>query len=207
MIGYIKGTVLSVGETDEREIIVEAGQSGVGYRLFVTTSVAGELSVGAAAEFHVYTQVREDAIELYGFRSSDERKLFQRLVTVNGVGAKLGLSILDTLTPEALQTAVLSGDVSALKRVPGVGPKVASRLILELESFLKTCRFGDFLVNIESRVTPKSSHLELRSALLNLGCSEQEIELLLAELDASGEQMDFQDELRWCLRKRVSRLV
>lgn len=207
MIGYIKGTVLSVGETDEREIIVEAGQSGVGYRLFVTTSVAGELSVGAVAEFHVYTQVREDAIELYGFRSSDERKLFQRLVTVNGVGAKLGLSILDTLTPEALQTAVLSGDVSALKRVPGVGPKVASRLILELESFLKTCRFGDFLVNIESRVTPKSSHLELRSALLNLGCSEQEIELLLAELDASGEQMDFQDELRWCLRKRVSRLV
>lgn len=207
MIGYIKGTVLSVGETDEREIIVEAGQSGVGYRLFVTTSVAGELSVGAAAEFHVYTQVREDAIELYGFRSSDERKLFQRLVTVNGVGAKLGLSILDTLTPEALQTAVLSGDVSALKRVPGVGPKVASRLILELESFLKTCRFGDFLVNIESRVTPKSSHLELRSALLNLGCGEQEIELLLAELDSSGEQMDFQDELRWCLRKRVSRLV
>lgn len=207
MIGYIKGTVLSVGETDEREIIVEAGQSGVGYRLFVTTSVAGELNVGAAAEFHVYTQVREDAIELYGFRSSDERKLFQRLVTVNGVGAKLGLSILDTLTPEALQTAVLSGDVSALKRVPGVGPKVASRLILELESFLKTCQFGDFLVNIESRVTPKSSHLELRSALLNLGCGEQEIELLLAELDASGEQMDFQDELRWCLRKRVSRLV
>lgn len=207
MIGYIKGTVLSVGETDEREIIVEAGQSGVGYRLFVTTSVAGELSVGAAAEFHVYTQVREDAIELYGFRSSDERKLFQRLVMVNGVGAKLGLSILDTLTPEALQTAVLSGDVSALKRVPGVGPKVASRLILELESFLKTCRFGDFLVNIESRVTPKSSHLELRSALLNLGCGEQEIELLLAELDSSGEQMDFQDELRWCLRKRVSRLV
>lgn len=207
MIGYIKGTVLSVGETDEREIIVEAGQSGVGYRLFVTTSVAGELSVGASAEFHVYTQVREDAIELYGFRSSDERKLFQRLVMVNGVGAKLGLSILDTLTPEALQTAVLSGDVSALKRVPGVGPKVASRLILELESFLKTCRFGDFLVNIESRVTPKSSHLELRSALLNLGCGEQEIELLLAELDSSSEQMDFQDELRWCLRKRVSRLV
>ena len=138
MIGYIKGTVLFVGGGDGREVVVEAGQSGVGYRILMALSEVSSLEVGAQAELHVYTQVREDAIELYGFRTADERTLFTRLVTVNGVGAKLALSILDTLTPGELQNAVLTGDTATLKRVSGIGPKVAARVILELESFLRT---------------------------------------------------------------------
>ena len=202
MIGYIKGTVLFVGGGDGREVVVEAGQSGVGYRILMALSEVSSLEVGAQAELHVYTQVREDAIELYGFRTADERTLFTRLVTVNGVGAKLALSILDTLTPGELQNAVLTGDTATLKRVSGIGPKVAARVILELESFLRTCHFGELMPEHGRGAVSKSSHLDTRSALANLGFAEAEIERVIGELDASGEQMDVQAEIVWCLRHR-----
>ena len=202
MIGYIKGTVLFVGGGDGREVVVEAGQSGVGYRILMALSEVSSLEVGAQAELHVYTQVREDAIELYGFRTADERTLFTRLVTVNGVGAKLALSILDTLTPGELQNAVLTGDTATLKRVSGIGPKVAARGILELESFLRTWHFGELMPEHGRVAVSKSSHLDTRSALANLGFAEAEIDRVIGELDASGEQMDVQAEIVWCLRHR-----
>ena len=190
MIGYIKGTVLFVGGGDGREVVVEAGQSGVGYRILMALSEVSSLEVGAQAELHVYTQVREDAIELYGFRTADERTLFTRLVTVNGVGAKLALSILDTLTPGELQNAVLTGDTATLKRVSGIGPKVAA------------CHFGELMPEHGRGAVSKSSHLDTRSALANLGFAEAEIDRVIGELDASGEQMDVQAEIVWCLRHR-----
>lgn len=202
MIGYIKGTVLFVGGGDGRELVVEAGQSGVGYRVLMALSDVSSFEAGDPAELYIYTQVREDAIELYGFKTSDERTLFTRLVTVNGVGAKLALSILDTLTPGELQNAVLTGDVATLKRVSGIGPKVAARVILELESFLRTCHFGEMPFDQSHRAASKSSHVDTRSALANLGFTESEIDRVIGELDASGEQMDVQAEIVWCLRHK-----
>ena len=183
MIGYLKGTVILV--SDNREILVEAGNSGVGYRILMASTDTAELAVGQTVEFHIYTQVREDAIELYGFKTRDERTLFTRLVTVSGVGAKMALAILGTLTPAQLQTAILSGDVAALRRVPGIGPKVASRLVLELESYLKTAR-----------------HADTRSALVNLGLGDAEIERALTALDEAGLQLDVQGEIVWCLQHK-----
>lgn len=202
MIGYIKGTILFTGGGDGREIIVEAGQSGVGYRLLMTESDVGSFEIGQPAELHVYTHVREDGIELYGFKTPDERTLFTRLMTVNGVGSKLALTVLDTLTPAQLQTAVLSGDANTLRRVSGIGPKVAGRIILELRSFLETCRFGDVPADLPRAPIAPGGHADTRSALANLGFAPAEIDRLIAELDASGDDMDVQAEIVWCLKRR-----
>ena len=202
MIGYLKGTVILV--SDNREILVEAGNSGVGYRILMASTDTAELAVGQTVEFHIYTQVREDAIELYGFKTRDERTLFTRLVTVSGVGAKMALAILGTLTPAQLQTAILSGDVAALRRVPGIGPEVASRLVLELESYLKTARFAD--VDPAAVAVPRARvdarHADTRSALVNLGLGDAEIERALTALDEAGLQLDVQGEIVWCLQHK-----
>ena len=197
MIGYIKGKILFI---EDRELIVEAGQSGVGYRILIPASNTAELLVGSDIELHIYTQVREDAIELYGFKTRDERTLFTKLLTVKGVGAKTALTILNVLSPAELQTAILTGDTATLKQVPGIGTKAAQLLVVELENVLKNFHFAAQMPeNTVSRVS-KSLHADTRSALLNLGFMEQDIDRVLTELDESGENLDVAGEIRWALR-------
>ena len=197
MIGYIRGKVVFV---NDNEIIIEAGQSGVGYRVLVPSTDAVNITAGDEMECHVYTQVREDAIELYGFKSRDERTLFTKLLTVKGVGAKSALAILNTLTPAELQTAVLTGDTVTLKKVPGIGPKAASLIVVELQNVLKNFHFAD-IAPTESRTTVlRSAHADTRSALLNLGFPEQTIDRALAELDETGQVLDVSGEIRWVLK-------
>ena len=122
MIGYLKGTVILV--SDNREILVEAGNSGVGYRILMASTDTAELAVGQTVEFHIYTQVREDAIELYGFKTRDERTLFTRLVTVSGVGAKMALAILGTLSGACRASVQRSPVVSCSNSSPISKPPV-----------------------------------------------------------------------------------
>lgn len=198
MIGYLRGQIKSV---DGNEIIVEAGQSGVGYRVLMA-NFEGSLVEGEEIALQIYTQVREDAIELFGFRTRDERLLFTLLISVKGVGSKLAIAVLSTMTPAELQTAILSGNVSALKNVPGVGPTVAKRLVMELEGKVRTCHFADRLP--EFSPVSASAHGDTRSALKNFGFADADIDRVLQKLDESGEKLDVQGEIRWALKAMSS---
>lgn len=198
MIAYIKGTVLLI---DASEVVIEAGQSGIGYRVLMSANDLADLEAGMEIELHIYTQVREDAFELYGFKTRDERALFIQLISAKGVGSRSALTILNVLTPAQLQTAVLTADVATLKKVPGIGAKTASQIILDLEKWLKSRHFVDTLVT-PSQVMPaaRKLHADTRSALKNFGFSDQDIDRVLTKLDESGEDLDVQGEIRWALK-------
>lgn len=127
MIAQLTGTVLSVRAATA---VVDVG--GVGMLVQSTPSTLAELRVGERTEFHTQLVVREDSLTLYGFGVASERDTFEVLQTVQGVGPRLALAMLAVHSPESLSTAVAAGDVKALQKVPGIGAKVAARLLLEL---------------------------------------------------------------------------
>lgn len=127
MIAQLSGTVAHVGAS---AVILDV--AGVGYRILSTPASLGELHAGRAAVVHTHLVVREDSMTLFGFLSAGERDTFEQLQSVQGVGAKLALAMLAVHSPDALAAAVAAGDQKALTKVPGIGPKVASRLLLEL---------------------------------------------------------------------------
>ncbi|NTV38455.1 MAG: Holliday junction branch migration protein RuvA [Demequinaceae bacterium] len=127
MISQLTGTVLSAGAS---ALVLDVG--GVGYRMLATPATLGGLRAGQHASLATHLVVREDSMTLYGFDDAHERDMFETLQSVQGVGPRLALALLSVLDPHALATAVAAGDRKALERVPGVGAKVAARLLLEL---------------------------------------------------------------------------
>ncbi len=128
MIARLKGILL---EPTFDEVIVDV--NGVGYQVFIPVSTFDALpQAGGEVTLLINTQVREDAISLYGFATAAEKNLFEQLLTVNGVGSKLALSILSGMPPASFCAAIMSGDVNSMKMIPGVGKKTAERLILEM---------------------------------------------------------------------------
>lgn len=130
MIGKLKGVIDSIGED---WVILDV--HGVGYQVYCSTKTLGKLpAIGEAASLSIETHVRETEIKLYGFTSSLEREWFRLLQNVQGVGAKVALGVLGTLTPGELASAIALQDKVMVARAPGVGPKVAQRIVLELKS-------------------------------------------------------------------------
>lgn len=133
MIGKLKGRVDHIG-SDSAIIDV----NGVGYEVFCSARTVAALQVGSAIELTIETHVREDHIHLYAFTSPREREVFRILMTVQGVGAKVALSIMGALSADQIATAIAAQDQSAFKKVSGVGPKLAARLVQELKGKLTT---------------------------------------------------------------------
>ena len=129
MIGKLKGTVDEIGED---QCVVDV--HGVGYVAFCSTRTLAALHPGEAVVLFVETYVREDMIRLYGFQSALEREWFKLLLIVQGVGAKVALAVLSTLTPSELANAIALRDIAMVSRAPGVGKKVAERIVTELKS-------------------------------------------------------------------------
>jgi len=197
VIGYLRGEVL---ESNDGKLIVIVGPStgAVGYALQVpqSSSYAGLLP-GAHATLHVYTHVREDVLDLYGFLSREEKELFLTLLSVTGIGPKGALGILSGAEPETLIDAILRGDKDLLTRIPGIGKKTAERVILELADPLKKKMDAGLLQRprvggtkpagerIAAR-TPISSEpavvRDARAALLGLGYRDQDVASLLDQL-------------------------
>lgn len=196
MIALIRGRLVSRRSTgDAVELVVETG--GVGYRVMVPAGLANRVVPdGDEVEVHTSMQVREDAMDLYGFPSVDTRDLFELLITVSGVGPKLGQAILGTLAPESLRRAVGEGDVDALTVVPGIGKKSAQRLVLELKDKLAIATTDVDLAVVGGDTT--SSNLgEVRLALLELGYSNAEAQRAVERLEDDG---DVSEMLRTALR-------
>ena len=142
MISYIRGELASIGED---QIIVEV--NGIGYGIFMAGQAMTMLPpVGNEVKIHTYLNVREDAMQLFGFLTKDDLKVFRLLIGVNGIGPKGGLNILSKMTPDDLRFAVLAGDVKAISAAPGIGKKTAEKLIIELKDKLS---IDDVLVKEE----------------------------------------------------------
>jgi holliday junction DNA helicase RuvA len=174
LIAFLEGTV--VDKAGDR-VVVEV--AGTGYEVLVPAQTLARMpSVGRSARVFTRLQIRDEAMVLYGFSSVEERLLFDQLITVSGVGPKMALAVLSVLTPEALRRAVSAGDTAALTLVPGVGKKVAGRLIVDLKD--RIGGGGDGMA-----VGPLG---EVREALLALGLSAQEAHLALSALEPDGDR-------------------
>ena len=133
MISYIRGTL---AEKNEDSAVVEA--HGVGYQIFVPVPVLSELPpLGESVKIYTYFSVREDGMSLFGFLSRQDLAMFKQLIGINGIGPKSALGILSALRPDVLRMAVASGDAKTISRAPGVGPKTAQRIILDLKDKLR----------------------------------------------------------------------
>lgn len=185
MIAFLEGRV---AEKAGDHVVLAV--SGVGYEIRVPAQTLAKLPPpGKQAHLFTRLQVRDEAMVLYGFSSADERSLFDHLITVTGVGPKVALAVLSILSPDTLRRAVASGDVAALTLVPGVGKKVAGRILLDLKD-----RIG-----LGGDTAPTGPLAEVREALLALGLSAQEARDALSALAPDGDR-PVEDLLRDALR-------
>lgn len=170
MIAQLQGIVVEKGP---EEAIIDVG--GVGYRVFISLLTLEKLpDVGTPCRLLIHTQVREDAFHLFGFASSEERNLFRFLNNVNGIGPRLALAVLSTMTPQALVTSIVAEDFMALVRVPGIGKKIAQRIVIELKDRLSLLSVDvDQSAPLSKSVAPTNKQT-LLSALLNLGYKRNE---------------------------------
>ena len=131
MIAFVRGTAVDM---TENSVIVEAG--GIGYEIYMTGTDLSQIHMGEEVQIHTYFNVREDAMQLYGFRSKDDLQMFKLLLGVNGVGPKAAVGVLAGITADELRFAVLSDDMKTFSKAPGIGKKTAQKLILELKDIM-----------------------------------------------------------------------
>lgn len=198
MFYYLKGVV---GHIAPNLAVMDCG--GVGYACRTTSYTLSALQVGEKAKLYTHLNVREDAMELYGFASENERNCFQMLIGVSGVGPKAALSILSSTTPEGLATAIITGNEKTLTVAPGIGKKIAQRIILELKD-----KIGGGAVELDFSTGPavsapvqSGSNVALATAALQeLGYSQAEIAAALKGVDS---QATTEEMVRYALRAMV----
>jgi Holliday junction DNA helicase RuvA len=189
MIAGLEGTLAAIGAD---HVLINVG--GVFYKVSMPGSAIGTLgAIGETVRVHTYLYVREDQLALFGATSERQLRLFESLLTVTGIGPKAALSILSTLQPDALETAIAAGDVDALTRVPGIGRKTASRLILELKGKLD-------LVAAAGILTTPSAAAEVVEALSGLGYTGAEIQAALSGLP-KDEELTTEDMVMFALKR------
>ncbi len=182
MIGRLRGKVQFVSED---QLLVDV--HGVGYLVNVPASTASLLADGKEAVILIHTHVREDAIVLYGFGTDGEKELFELLNTVSGVGPRLALSVLSTLSPDNFCQAILEGNLQSLTKVPGIGKRTGQRLVVELKDKIAK-RYTAVGVSPEISGTASQSVTEAVEALTNLGYSASEAEEVVAQLELDGTE-------------------
>lgn len=201
MFAYIKG---ELGYKSEDGIVVE--NNGIGYEINVPYSVMDVLPApGGEVKIYTYLQVREDALKLFGFLSREDLEVFKLLITVNGIGPKAALGILSVITPDDLRFAILSDDVKAISRAPGIGAKTASKLILELKDKLSLeeafeQKFAKAESGEESRTADRDVVNEAVQALTALGYSGTEaLKAARKAAEAAGD-VDVEELLKRSLK-------
>ena len=188
MIAHLRGRLIA---KHPNQVVVEA--AGVGYDVNISVPTFSELpAVGAEVALHVHTHVREDSIALFGFLRPAEKQLFERLISVSGIGPKLGITILSGMPADEMVGAIRGNDVARLTRIPGIGKKTAERMVLELRDKLQD--FG--AAPAASPVSPIEE--DVLSALVNLGYQRPAAERALAKV-AAGSRQSFETLFRGAL--------
>jgi Holliday junction DNA helicase RuvA len=182
MIAHLRGKLIS---KHPNQAIVEAG--GVGYDVVISVPTFSELpGLNAEVSLFIHTHVREDALALFGFLRAQEKQLFEKLLSVSGIGPKLAITILSGMHAEAMIAAIKGNNIASLTRIPGIGKKTAERMVLELRDKLDT-----FSVSAEITAAATPVEEDVISALVNLGYQRPMAEKALAKLgNVSGESFD-----------------
>lgn len=185
MIGFLRGIV---NQIFQGSCFIDV--HGVGYRVYISGTTRDALTEGQEALLYTYMSVREDAIQLYGFGTQDEYDLFILLISVSGIGPKVGLGILSGLSVDGIKVAIMNGELSTLTKLPGIGKKSAERLVLELKDKIgkfTTAPSAQTVANTAVSVSQTGVQGEVAEALMALGYRESEFIDILTRLD-NGER-------------------
>ena len=192
MFAYIKG---NLEEKSSNYVVIDV--MGVGYKIFMSENSINSIGeIGEKVKVHTHYHVREDDISLYGFLTNEELRMFELLLQVSGIGAKSAITMLSNISPSSFALAVLSNDVDSLKKIPGIGPKSAARIILELQDKLKKEETELMVQKGKEEITKEIEHSinakEAMQALQILGYNKKEIEKAfdkIANTDVSVEEL------------------
>jgi Holliday junction DNA helicase RuvA len=191
LIGFLRGSLLHKSPQD---LLLDVG--GVGYRVLVPVSTFCRLGdQGSEAKLLIHTHVREDQLVLYGFATPDELEIFEKLISVSGVGPKVAMGVLSGIETDELVAAIRANDIARLTRVPGVGKKTAERLVLELKDKVAHLHAGHAVP-----VSSSPEHNDLSSALVNLGYASAEADRAATEARRLHPESALGDLLREALR-------
>jgi holliday junction DNA helicase RuvA len=198
VIAHLHGTLR---EKQLQRLIVDVG--GVGYDVVVPLSTMYAIGdAGSVVQLRIHTHVREDALQLFGFATALEQTLFERLISVSGIGPKVALSVLSGIEPAELTRAIRSADVARLTRIPGVGKKTAERVVLELKDRLPPSAAA------EPATVPHGDddiRADLLSALVNLGYNRASVEKTVDKVLHAAENRSFEALLRETLKLLIAR--
>ena len=200
MFYYLSGTIAHI---EPYLVVVDCG--GVGYACKTTSYTLANLKKGEKGKIYTHLNVREDAMELYGFGTQEELNLFRQLTSVTGVGPKAALSILSSSTPANLALSIITGDEKALTCAPGVGKKIAQRVILELKDKLAKGQTinaaGESYGGTGVTVIPENKASEAAAALAVLGYSQSEINVALKGIDMTD--LTLEQVIKQALKKMM----
>jgi Holliday junction DNA helicase RuvA len=188
MIAHLRGRLLA---KHPNQAIVESG--GVGYDVTISIPTFSDLpETGSEVALHIHTHVREDSLALYGFLRPAEKQLFEKLITVSGIGPKLAITILSGMPAHEMVGAIRGNDIARLTRIPGIGRKTAERMVLELRDKLPADGGGE--VAAAPAMTPVET--DVISALMNLGYQRPAAERALATVPKNGKNVSFETMFR-----------
>jgi Holliday junction DNA helicase RuvA len=203
MIAHLSGTLLSKQATS---VILDVG--GVGYEVSIPLSTFYELEeLGSKVQLRIYTHVREDSLQLYGFKTARERELFMRVISVSGIGPKLGITLLSGMSADEMIASIRTNNLARLTLIPGVGRKTAERLVIELRdkiAALSSLELEDKLGAKPERsatATEDVVHSDALSALVNLGYQRSSAEKAITSALSEGGEITVESILRRSLRR------
>ncbi|HPX52360.1 MAG TPA: Holliday junction branch migration protein RuvA [Candidatus Paceibacterota bacterium] len=178
MISYLIGTIQ---EINEKSLTLLTG-SGVGYKIFSTVNILLSKNEGENMEFFIYTVVKDDAIDLYGFAEKEELQMFERLITVSGIGPRSALNILSVSNVNNVALAVENDDVSLLSGIPGLGKRSCEKIIIELKGKLS------HFIKVEKVDRNLSEEKDAHLALISLGYSEKDVNNIINKIKQDNPQ-------------------
>ena len=195
MIGFVEGIIEYI---DVDKIVVN--NNGVGYNVFMPASQIDTLNVDETVRVFTYLNVREDAMQLFGFLTRDDLEVFKLLITVNGIGPKGGLAVLSTITTDDLRVAVISEDAKAISKAPGIGAKTAQKVIIELKDKLNLEDVLEPKLDANFQVNVNNSMSEAVMALVALGYSQADAYRAVKSID-NIEELDVENVIKMALKK------
>lgn len=201
MIAYLEGRLLEISE--KTCLLVTEG--GVGYEVFMPSSALANLpALGGQAALFVHTVIREDAIDLYGFLSSEDREVFRTLISIDKLGPKKALAILAQFTPEHLREIAFREDDATLATVPGIGPKSARQILWFLKDKVAKIKGPLGKAPKGKAARPADEYLDALAGLKNLGYSEEEVRPMLQEIFGEEPDQDAAGAIRAALKRIAS---
>ena len=203
MLAYVKGELV---QKQIGYVVIDVG--GLGYKIFMSEPSIDDIgNIGDTVKVHTYYKVSEDDISLFGFNSQEELRMFELLISVSGIGAKTAIAMLACIEPSQFAIAVISDDIDTLKKIPGVGPKSAQRIVLELKDKMKKEQQIAELTNasleqkskVKKIIVADSKVQEATDALQVLGYTKKDVEKALEQIDTAD--LSVEDIIKKALRE------